>query len=138
MVTVAFWPQACVGGRPHLDSPVVAMSVAFVCSAPAASARCAVHAEAKGAALPVPRCRSRLVGGARGGRVAGRDGLQRSIDWTLGYVLQQWHQWPTCTWAEDALQDFRTRSTGMDATDPLDLWQTATATVTAPRTAPRR
>ena len=123
---------------PPVDLPVVAMPVALACSAPVASGQRAVHAGAKGAALLVPRCRSRSAGGAREGRVARRDGLQRSIDWTLGYVLQQQHQWPTCTWTEDALRDFRTRSTGMDATDPLDLWRTATATVTAPGAAPRR
>ena len=126
------------GPLPPLDLPVVAMSVAFDCSGPAASAGRAVQAEAKGAASPVPRCRSPSLGSAQGGRVAGRVGLQRSIDWTFGYVLQQWHQWPTCTWTEDAIRDFCIRSTGMDATDPLDLWRTATATVTAPGAAPRR
>ena len=123
---------------PSVDLPLVAMPVALACSAPVASGQRAVHAGAKGAALLVPRCRSRSAGGAREGRVAGRDGLQRSIDWTLGYVLQQRHQWPTCTWTQDALRDVRTRSTGVHATDPLDPWQTATATVTAPRAAPRR
>ena len=103
MVTVALWVQVCVGGAPLLDSPVAAMSMAFACPAPGASAWWAGHGEAKGVALPAPHCRSRSVGGAWGGEVAGRGGFPRSIDWTFSYVLQQWHQWPTLAWTEDAL-----------------------------------
>ena len=79
MATVGLWPRACASGRPHLDPPVMALSVAFVGSAPAASARWAVHGGAKGAALPPSHCCSRSVGGARGGAPAGRGGGPRFI-----------------------------------------------------------
>ena len=72
----------------------------------------------------MPRSRSRR------GRVRARHGTPP--DWTFSYVLEQWQQWPTCTWTEDALQGYRSQPTGTDATDPLHLWSTATATATVP------
>ena len=50
----------------------------------------------------------------------------------LSYMLMVLEQWPTCTWTEDALQGYRSQPTGTDATDPLRLWSTATATATGP------
>ena len=72
------WTLAEIGERLVLG-PLVAMSAAVVGSARAASAWCAVHGEAKRSGLASLHCRSRSVGGARGGAPAGRGGGPRSI-----------------------------------------------------------